>query len=560
MGLSLKAEHLSRYRDVARLFWKYGRSDLLGPAGPSWLDPALADAPQPSSPAAAPLAEQFARDLEELGPTFVKLGQLLSTRADLLPVPYLEALARLQDQVAPFSFQEVESIVANELGVRLSKAFASFEPKPVAAASLGQVHRATMRDGRLVAVKVQRPDIRPQILKDLEALAEIAAAADKHTEAGRRYGFASMVEEFRKALLQELDYRQEARHLAILRENLLEFDRLVVPQAVEDYTTSRVLTAEFIHGVKVTQLTPIARTELDGSALAGQLFRAYLKQILVDGFVHADPHPGNVFLTDDDRIALLDLGMVAHVAPGLQEKLLGLLLAVSEGNREQAAECAVAMSHRLDDPDEQAFRRRVGELVSRHQEARLEDIEVGKTVLMVARASGECGVRLPPELTLLGKTLLNLDQVGRALDPAFDPNAALRAAAADLMQKRMRKSFSPTHLVGSLIEAKEFMEKLPQRCNRILETVAANDLRVKVDALDEKLLMEGFQKVANRITLGLVLAALIVGASMLMRIESRLTILGYPALAMVFFLAAAGAGMWLVATIFVSDQKARKKP
>jgi predicted unusual protein kinase regulating ubiquinone biosynthesis (AarF/ABC1/UbiB family) len=474
-------------------------------------------------------------------------------------VPYLQALTRLQNRVAPFPFEEVESIVSSELGVRISKAFASFEREPLAAGSLAQVHRAAMRDGRPVAVKVQRPGIRMQILNDLEALAEIAASADKHTEAGRRYGFEGMVEEFRKALLQELDFRQEAANLATLRENLEEFDRIQIPRPVDDYTTSRVLTAEYVAGVKVTDIAPVGRTEMDGSILADQLFRAYLKQIVVDGFVHADPHPGNVFLTDDDRIALLDLGMVARIASSLQEKLLRLLLAVSEGQGDQAAECAIAIGRRTDESDEALFRRRAIEVVSRNRDARLADMETGKIVLLVVKASAECGIKLPPELTLLGKTLLNLDPVGRALDPDFDPNAAVRAAAADLVQRRMRKSLSTTHLASSLSEAKEFVENLPERVNRILETLAANDLRLKVDALDEKLLMEGFQKVANRITLGLVLAALIVGASMLMRIESRFTILGYPALAMVFFLAAAGAGMALVVTIFLSDQKARKK-
>jgi predicted unusual protein kinase regulating ubiquinone biosynthesis (AarF/ABC1/UbiB family) len=555
MGISLDGEHLKRYRDIAALLWKHGRSDLIRQSG---LEDALEESPRDASDPGA-LAEQLAADLEALGPTFVKLGQLFSTRADLLPPPYLDALARLQDQVEPFPFEQVEQIVRDELGVRLSKAFSAFDREPVAAASLGQVHRAAMRDGRAVAVKVQRPEIRRQVLNDLEVLAQIAEFADKQSEAGRRYGFAAMLEEFRKTLLKELDYRQEARNLGALRENLKEFDAIVVPEAIEDYTTAKVLTTEYVKGSKVTSLAPVARTELDGSLLADQLFRAYLKQILVDGLVHADPHPGNVFLTDDDRIALLDLGMVAHIAPGLQDKLLRLLLAVCQGRADDAATIAIAVGRTADEFDEPAFRRQVADLVAQNLDARIADIEVGKLVLMVAKASAECGIRVPPELTILGKTLLNLDLVGRTLDPGFDPNAAVREAAGDLMRRRARKSLSPASLAGSLIEAKEFVEKLPERVNRILDTVAANDIRVKVDALDEKLLMEGFQKVANRITLGLVLAALIVGASMLMRIDSTFRILGYPALAMVFFLAAAGAGMALVVTILMTDRKSTRK-
>src|SRR5713101_3707851 len=340
MGISVKAEHLKRYRDIAALFMKYGRSELVKNAG---LEDVLAPEPAAPPPGEAELAEQLAADLEKMGPTFIKIGQLLSTRADLLPLPYMEALARLQDKVEPFAFLEVEKIVSAELGVRLSKAFAEFEPEPIAAASLGQVHRAALRDGRQVAVKVQRPGIRDEILKDLEALAEIAAFADQHTEMGRRFGFTTILEEFRKALLRELDYRLEARNMEILATNLRAFERIVVPLPVADYTTSRVLTSDYIRGEKITKLSPLVRTEIDGEVLASQLFRAYLQQILVDGFVHADPHPGNVFLTDDKRVALLDLGMVTRIPPGMQEKVLRLLLAISEGRAEEAATVAITL-------------------------------------------------------------------------------------------------------------------------------------------------------------------------------------------------------------------------
>ena len=332
MGLSLKPQHLKRYKDVAVLLMKYGRSDLVKAAG---LDPTLDDE-SPAATATDPAASELANDLERMGPTFIKLGQLLSTRPDILPLPYLQALTRLQDRVEPFSFAEVESIVISELGVRLSKAFSEFEAKPVAAASLGQVHRAAMRDGRPVAVKVQRPDIRERVMEDLDALEEIAEFLDDHTEMGRRYGFVQILDEFRRSLLRELDYRQEAQNLTLLRRNLSEFSAIVVPAPIEDYTTSRVLTMEYVSGTKITTLSPVALLELNGAALAEQLFRAYLKQILVDGFFHADPHPGNVLVTDAGQIALLDLGMVGRIAPRLQEPLLQLLLAISEGQSDDA--------------------------------------------------------------------------------------------------------------------------------------------------------------------------------------------------------------------------------
>ena len=284
---TLHPRHAARYRDIARLLVKYGRSDLVKEAG-------LGDMADFSEAGEVPpKAEELTDDLERMGPTYIKLAQLLSTRADLIPPPYAQALSRLQDAVEPFGFEEVERIVTEELGVRLSRAFASFEAQPLASASLGQVHRATLRDGREVVVKVQRPGIKERIAEDMEALAELAEFADKHTEAGRRYGFGELLEQFRRSLNGELDYRHEAANLTTLGKIVARYDALVIPEPVDDFTSARVLTMDYIRGGKVTDLGPLIRMELDGRRLAEQLFQAYLDQILVEGFFHADPHPGN---------------------------------------------------------------------------------------------------------------------------------------------------------------------------------------------------------------------------------------------------------------------------
>lgn len=556
MTLSLKPTHLKRYKDIAVLLMKYGRGDLARRLDAEGELPAPPEAGEPSP---AVMGEELARDLEELGPTFVKVGQLLSTRADLLPVPYLTALARLQDHVEPFSFAEVERIVSEELGVRISKAFTDFEATPIAAASLGQVHRATLRDGRVVAVKVQRPGIREQIVEDLEAFAEIAGVLDRHSDAGKLYQFEKMVEEFRKSLLRELDYRQEAQNLAALRTNLEEFPRIFVPAAVGDYSTSRVLTMEFVFGRKITALSPLSRMEFDGAALADELHRAYLKQILIDGFFHADPHPGNVFLTDDRRLALLDLGMVGRISAAMQEDLLKLLLAIADGKGDEAAERAAEIGEKLETFDELEFRRQVSELVGIYQNATVERIQIGRVVMEVSRAAGTSGIRLPPDLTMLGKTLLHLDEIARALDPEFDPNASVRRNAADLLQKRMRKSASPSSLYASMLEAKDFFEKLPGRVNKVLDIVSNNELKLDVDAIDEKLLIDGLHKIANRIALGLILAALIVGAAILMQVPTNFHLFGYPGLAILLFLAAALGGVALVISIVLTDHTPSRK-
>ena len=550
MAISLKPQHLNRYRQIAWLFMKYGRSDLVKETG---LEETLA-AEQRATPKEAAKADELADDLEKLGPTFVKLGQLLSTRVELMPQAYLEALARLQDKVEAFSFGEVEKIVESELGVRMSKAFSDFEVTPMAAASLGQVHKARLRDGRQVAVKVQRPGIREAMFEDLDALDEIAEFLDNHTAAGKRYCFCQMLDEFRKSLVRELDYRQEANNLTTIGQNLDSFGHIVVPEPIADYSSSRVLTMQYVHGKKITELNPLARMEFDGAALAEELFRAYLQQILVDGFFHADPHPGNVFLTDDYRIALIDLGMVGRIMPGLQEQLLQLLLAISEGRGDDAADIAIKIGEKKEDFAEKEFKHRISEIVAQQQGATVAQMQVGRLVLEVTQASGENGIRVPPELTMLGKTLLNLDQVGRAIEPSFDPNASIRRNAAQIMQQRLMKSLSPGNLFSGVLELKDLLQRLPARLNKIIDAIANNEMKISVDAIDEKTLVVGFQKVANRITVGLIIAALIVGAAMLMRVETSFRIWGYPGLAILLFLFAAGAGVFLLINILFYDK------
>ncbi|HEX8775645.1 MAG TPA: AarF/UbiB family protein [Pyrinomonadaceae bacterium] len=551
MGISLKTEHLKRYKDIAWLFMKYGRSDLVKQAG---LDETLKDDDGPITETGTAKAEDLATDLEKMGPTFIKLAQLLSTRADLIPGPYLDALARLQDNVEPFPYEEVEQIVSDELGVRISKAFTEFEQVPMAAASLGQVHAATMRDGRAVVVKVQRPGIRETIVKDLDVLTDIAAFMDKHTESGKRYEFQGILTELRKSLLRELDYRQEARNLSIFANNLRQFEVIVVPLPVEGFTTSRVLTMDFVKGKKITSLSPLGWIDIDGLMLAEQFFHAYLKQILVDGFFHADPHPGNVFLTEDRRIALIDLGMVGRIAPRAQEDILQQLLAISEGRGDAVAEITIKMGEPKEDFDEQRFTRQVADLVTQHHDADLQNLDAGRIVLEIQRIAGETGFRLPPEFTLIAKSLLNLDQVVHTLDPSFDPNASIRQHASEIMQQRLLQSLSPGNLFNALLETKGLFEKLPGRVNKLLDTVANNSLSIKVDAIDEVKLMEGLQKVANRITLGLILASLIIGAALLMRVETSFKIFGYPGLAIICFLAAAAGGVMLVVNIVFYDE------
>jgi ubiquinone biosynthesis protein len=539
------------YSALVRLLVRHGRSDLVSGAG---LDDYLVDE-------AAPLgdpdkAELFAQDLEAMGPTYVKLGQLLSTRTDLLPPAYTEALTRLQDDVAPIPFEEVQEAVETELGAGLRHLFASFDEQPLAAASLGQVHRATLPSGREVVVKVQRPGAREIVRNDMQVLGRLAALADSRTETGRRTGFAELLQHFQRAVSDELDYRREARNLLRMRELTAGYDLLLVPEPVADYSTSRVLTMDFVDGAKVTDVGPLGMIDHDTGPIAEQLFQAYLTMILDHGFLHADPHPGNLVLTDDGRLGLIDLGMVASVPQRLQDKLVKLLVAIGEGDGEEAAIVLAEMGRPLDGYDAARFRDDVSHLVSSAVAAG-NDLQAGTVVMELQRISGAHGLRPPAEMSMVGKALLNLDRSTSHLDPDFSAADAIGDNLSRVMAHGLKTS--PGGMLRAALEAKEFTTQLPRRANRILDTLAEGELHLRVDAIDEERLLTVLQRVANRLVLGIIVAATLLGAALMMRIPTEERTWGYPTVALFFFLLAAVGGVVLSLWILVSDRRTARK-
>ena len=520
------------------------------------MDAAAEQVDEPAPEAGTP--EQFVSDLEALGPTFVKIGQALSTRPDMVPPAYLDALERMQDDVAPFPFHQVREVVEQTLEVRLTKAFVEFDEDPIGCASLAQVHRAVLRDGREVAVKVQRPGIAPQIRGDLDAIRALAKRADSHTRMGREMHFADWVQEFRRALLGELDYRMEAENLERFGEHLHGYPELYVPAPLWDLSGDKVLTMELVHGKKVTELSGLRRTEEHMDGLARALLQGYLDQVFVHGEIHADPHPGNLLVTPDGRLALFDLGMIAHVPPRMRERLLKLLFAAVDGRGEAVACETVAMGTRLESFEAGRYQREVGQMVARYAaHASGRTVSEGRLMLDLVRLGASCGLRTPPELSLLGKTLLNLERVADALAPELDVRAVVEGHLDGVMRGRLRKALSPSNIATELMEIQGLLRDAPRKVSDLLSLLADNRFKVQVGGLDK--LMESLQKIANRIAAGVITAALIIGAALMMRVDTGPQLFGYPAIALVLFLVGAGLGITIVVNSLRSDLKAKPK-
>lgn len=586
----LAPRYIPRLAATVGLFTRYGLGDFADRAGlRALVDGEDGDGIGPSTEKAV----QFRQRLVELGPAYIKLGQVLSTRPDLMPETYVHELEKLQDEVPPIAYEEVEQVIESELGARMSKLFESFEREPLGTASLGQVHGAVLRAGRDVVVKVQRPNIRKVLADDLEFFRELATFLTKHTDAGARVDMLGVITQLERALLDELDYRIEARNSATFRRALAEFPRLLVPKVIEGYTTERVLTTDRVRGLKIDDVSPLVRMEHDFEPLAEELTRAYLKTIIIDGHFHADPHPGNFFvllpesanpmtpaelkaidrrLEDreagthiqrieqeaqktapvgtadiDVKLAVIDFGMTARLSTKMRERIVSLLMAIADNRGDEAAEIMVAIGDPLPDFDRNAYAREIAGLVARNFDLSIGEIEAGKVLYDVINISYQKGLRLPAELTLLAKALFNLDGATRALDPMFSPIEAIRDYSNQLVTQRARRDFSPRRLLQIATESTDFLAALPQRLDSISQRLATGDFETRVEVPQMAVLLDGLQKVANRVFSGLVLAGVVVASALLLPHQRALGMTG--------FVIAGVIGLWMVATILYSDRK-----
>lgn len=466
-------------------------------------------------------AQGLAMALEELGPCFIKLGQLMSTRPDLLPAEYITALSRLQNTVLPVPSDKITTIIENELGAPISELFEAFDCEPLATASMAQVHRAVLHNGEEVAVKVQRPGARQRIEIDIEILHEVARFASKYTSFGQRYGFLQIVRELERSLNQELDFRLEADSTRIIGKQIADFQKLTTPKVYDEYTTRRVLTLSFVRGRHLAEISREELDTLDSPTIATELLSAYLKQIVIDGVFHCDPHPGNIILTDDGRLALMDFGMVGRFDSDQKDRIILLLLAFSERMGERVADTYLEMIEIPTDVDRRAFTQDVSGLVSRYHDMSGGRMAIGTALLDLTRLAQSHSTPVPTVMTLLGKAMLNLDGTIRVLSPTLDPVQLIREYMLKVMERRVTGQLSPGRVFAWVIDMKHLFERTPRRTDMIIDKLANDQLTVqlKVQQLDE--VVKSMNKSANRLSFSIILASLIIGGKFVLDTMQR---------------------------------------
>lgn len=500
------------------------------------------------------LPVRFRRVLEELGPTFIKFGQVLSTRPDILPIDLCCELEALQDNVPSFDLAAAARQIENELKSPLNRIFEDFSQEPVAAASLAQVHTARLKGGEKVIVKVQRPEIEKTIQTDLEILRELAQLAEKHIEEIRPYEPVTMVEEFRQAILRELDFEREARNIARFQQQFKDDKTVYIPRYYPEFTSRRVLTMERVEGIKVSSLDRILQAKMSPAKIAENGARAFLKQIFEYGFFHADPHPGNIMVLPDHRIAFIDFGMVGRLHPDTRSLLSDILIGLAGHDVDKIIDRLRGMGV-VDDPaDLRKFELDIEELLDRYYVTTLFEFKLGAFLTDIFRIVSAHRVRLPSELYLLSKAMVTLEGVAERLDPKFDMVRLTRPFARRLIRNRR----SPGRMARDIMHFSELLydsiRTFPRDLKTIFDKLKKGTLKVEFEHRGLENLIAGLDKLSNRIAFSVIIAAIIIGSSLIMQTDQGPHLFGFPFIGIIGYIFAGIMGLWLAIAILRSGR------
>jgi ubiquinone biosynthesis protein len=554
--LSGTARDLGRLHDIASVFVRYGFGDAvrrLGMAGALERAGKILHWTQAAELARFAPPERVRHALQDLGPTFIKLGQILATRVDLFPPEWIDEFEKLQDRAPPAAFGEVRAQIFQDLGVAPEDVFPKFDSEPIAAGSIAQVHRAELPDGAPIAVKVRRPGIRPIVEADLRLLARLARILETEFPTLAHFRPSEVVRQFTLTLRRELDLAAECRNAERVAQSFREHPEIVVPRVYWDWTGERMNVQAYIEGIASRDLDAVDRKGLDRLVLARRGAQAVLKMVLEDGFFHADPHPGNVFYLPENRIAFIDFGMVGHLPERRRDELSELLNGLVERDSESVVDVLLDWAGAAQ-VDAEKLGADIDGFIDRYHGVPLNQLKVGDMLADMTALLRDHELFLPPDLALVLKVGVTLEATGRALDPAFD----MAGEAAPFLHAAVLARRGPAALAKrswrALAATLEIFAELPQDLRRMLRSARSGRLQVHVDLTRLSRFGNQLDQAASRLTLGVVIAALIIGSSIVMTIEGGPTLLGLPVFGLLGFLGAAAGGVWLLYSIWRSGR------
>lgn len=544
--------HLNRYRQILAVLFKYGFGDLLEMLK---IDQYIEVGLQMISRKGATREERLNRPqrlrmaFEELGPTYIKLGQILSTRPDLVPMEYIEELSKLQDKIPAFPFEHVRKIVSAEFGMPPEDLFDNLEEEPFASASIGQVHRAVLKDGEAVAVKFQRPGIQKIIEVDLEIMLHLATLAERHIEEFSFHRPVKIVEEFARTLEQEIDYQNEATNMERIARHFLDDPHVYIPKVFRETTTTRVLTTEFIEGIKISDIDSLDAAGLDRTILTARGADLVLKQIFVHGFFHADPHPGNIFALPDNVICLLDFGMTGIVDRQTREDFVDLLDSIVHRNEVRAAQVLLKLTYWEHEPERRQFEREVADFMGRHLYKPLKDIELGKLLQQLLELATGLRLRIPPDIFLMMKAFSTVEGVGRMLDPDFDMIAQATPFITEVKLARYKPQRIADDVYDLATRLLHFFQQFPKDLLDLASLIRQQKLSLQIEHRGLETMLATHDRISNRISFSILIAALIIGSALIVISETPPLVYGISLIGILLFSAAALMGIWLLVAI-----------
>ncbi|MCK4402222.1 MAG: phosphotransferase [Dehalococcoidia bacterium] len=544
--------HINRYREIIVVLVKYGFGDLITRTHlEKYVDLGKKVLLRRGGKEIASLSrwERMRMALEELGPTFIKAGQIMSSRPDLLPHELIVELEKLQDSVPPFSGEEAERLVEQELGKPISDLFYEFTDTPIASASIAQVHEAVLQGGEKVAVKVQRPRIEQIIEVDLEIMLHLATLMEKHLQGMDILNPAGIVNEFERSIRKEIDFTIEATHIERFGNNFRRVQTIHVPKVYRNYTTRKILTMEFIDGIKVSNLDALLKSRNDPKTIASWGTDLVLKQVFEHGFFHADPHAGNIMVLDNNIICFIDFGMMGRPLPKQREYLSSIIVGIVNRDAKRITKTFLQLSNsrRIENIDQLEYQ--VGELVDQYSYLPLKDINMGQLLNEVIKLFVAYKLKMPPNLYLLVKALVSIEGVGRVLDPDFNMVKHMEPFAKKLLKARLspRRLAKDTYLAAT--EFSLLLRDLPSEIRDIIEQIKVGQFKIEFEHKGLEPSLRKGDQISNRIAFAIVLASLVIGSSLIVLSGIPPKWNEIPIIGIIGFLGAGIMGFWLLISI-----------